>query len=131
MGRLVQQPAAAQRLLGYIPPDEFEAAYYAQTQAYSNRSRHQHEVGNEPETVEQEHVHQRPALGPPPWQAPIMEEHESFNRRAVDVIGEWSDSPDKSEFMGTRVRAVPRRALRPPQVDRWSGPRRGLLVDQT
>ena len=32
-----------------------------------------------------------------------MEEHESFNRRAVDVIGEWSDSPDRVEFMGTRV----------------------------
>jgi hypothetical protein len=30
-----------------------------------------------------------------------MEEHESFNRRAVDVIGEWSDSPDRVEFMGT------------------------------
>jgi hypothetical protein len=40
---------------------------------------------------------------PPSWQAPIMEEHESFNRRAVDVIGEWSDSPDRVEFMGTRV----------------------------
>ena len=32
-----------------------------------------------------------------------MEEHESFNRRAVDVIGEWSDSPDRVEFMETRV----------------------------
>jgi hypothetical protein len=32
-----------------------------------------------------------------------MEEHESFNRRAVEVIGEWSDSPDRVEFMGTGV----------------------------
>ena len=32
-----------------------------------------------------------------------MAEHESFNRRAVDVLGGWSDSPDRVEFMGTRV----------------------------
>jgi hypothetical protein len=32
-----------------------------------------------------------------------MEEHEGFNRRAVDVIGGWSDAPDRVEFMGTRV----------------------------
>ena len=38
-------------VLGYIPPDEFEATYYAQP-ADSNRSRHQHEAGNEPETVQ-------------------------------------------------------------------------------
>ena len=33
----------------------------------------------------------------------MMEEHGSFNRRAVDVIGGWSDSPDRVEFMGTGV----------------------------
>ena len=32
-----------------------------------------------------------------------MAGYESFNRRAVDVIGGWSDSPDKVEFMETRV----------------------------
>lgn len=32
-----------------------------------------------------------------------MEDHESFNRRAVEVIGEWSDAPDRVEFMGSRV----------------------------
>ncbi len=32
-----------------------------------------------------------------------MGERESFNRRAVDVLGGWSDSPDKVEFMQTRV----------------------------
>ena len=46
---------------------------------------------------------QRPVLGPPSWQAQDMEEHESFSRRAVDVIGGWSDSPDRVEFMGARV----------------------------
>ena len=33
----------------------------------------------------------------------MMEEDGSFNRRAVDVIGGWSDSPDRVEFMGTGV----------------------------
>ena len=32
-----------------------------------------------------------------------MAEHESFNRRAADVIGGWSESPDRVEFMETRV----------------------------
>ena len=32
-----------------------------------------------------------------------MAYHESFESRAVDVIGAWSDSPDKVEVMETRV----------------------------
>ena len=32
-----------------------------------------------------------------------MADHDSFNSRAVDVIGGWSDSPDRVEFMETRV----------------------------
>ena len=32
-----------------------------------------------------------------------MADHESFKRRAVDVIGGWSDAPDKVEFMEARV----------------------------
>ncbi len=32
-----------------------------------------------------------------------MAEYESFNRRAVDVIGGWSESLDRVEFMEARV----------------------------